>query len=126
MRPQGHAGPQQIHEKETIRVGGAAVVVGVLLGFVFLWPGPQHFAVIMLCIAPIFLIGISEDLTNNVSALARLMISIVSATSLVIFESNCYFADWVCTIRPTFDDASFGSDPVDCFRHHNVSCDKHY
>ena len=86
MRPPGHAGPQQIHEKETIRVGGAAVVAGVLLGFVFLWPALQHFAVILLCIAPIFLIGISEDLTNNVSALARLIISIVSATSLVMFN----------------------------------------
>ena len=88
MRPKGHGGPQQIHERETIRVGGAAVVVGVLLGLVFLWPGPQHFTVILLCIAPIFLIGISEDVTNNVSALARLIISIVSATSLVIFSGT--------------------------------------
>ena len=88
MRPKEHSGPQQIHERETIRVGGAAVVAGVLLGLVFLWPGPQHFTVILLCIAPIFLIGISEDVTNNVSALARLIISIVSATSLVIFSGT--------------------------------------
>ena len=88
MRPQAHAGPQQIHEKETIRVGGAAVVVGVLLLFVFMWPGSQHFAVTLLCIAPIFLIGVSEDVTNSVSALARLIISIASATSLVIFDET--------------------------------------
>ena len=85
MRPQGHAGPQQIHEKDTIRVGGAALVVGVLLVFVFLWPDLQQYFVMLLSVAPIFLIGISEDVTNKVSALARLIISIVSATFLVLF-----------------------------------------
>ena len=75
-------GPQRIHDGHTPRVGGVAVFIGCCVIFLFLSP-PSLGASMLLCVLPVFLIGVAEDLTNRVSALVRLLISILTAVFFV-------------------------------------------
>ncbi len=83
FRPHGHEGPQKIHEMETPRIGGVAIITGVLVAVVLLWPRANSVFINLLCVLPIAFLGTVEDLTNRVSALARLLVSVLSAILLV-------------------------------------------
>lgn len=101
FRPHVHEGPQKLHEMETPRVGGAAIIAGVLVAVVLLWPNANIAFINLLCALPIALLGTVEDLTNRVSALARLLMSLVSAILLVYVAATL--------ISPT------GFEPFDWF-----------
>ena len=76
-------GPQRIHYGHTPRVGGIAVFSGCCVAFLVFSP-PLLGAFMLVCAFPVFLIGVAEDLTNRVSALVRLLISILSAVLLAV------------------------------------------
>lgn len=75
-------GPQQIHDKHMPRVGGVAVFIGSCATFL-LWAPLSLGAFMLLCVLPVFLVGVGEDLTNRISAMVRLLISVLSAIFLV-------------------------------------------
>ena len=83
LRFEHGCGPQRIHDGHTPRVGGIAVFSGCCVAFLVFSP-PSLGAFIMVCAFPVFLIGVAEDLTNRVSALVRLLISILSAVLLAV------------------------------------------
>lgn len=67
-------GVQRSHSEPTARIGGVAVLVGVLVGCVFLHPERRGLLwTLLLCGAPAFAFGLAEDLTKRVSVLARLL-----------------------------------------------------
>lgn len=76
-------GPQRIHDGHTPRVGGVAIFVGSCVTF-FIWHPFTLGLLMLLCVLPVFVIGVAEDLTNRVSALVRLLISILTAILLVL------------------------------------------
>lgn len=79
-------GVQKIHDQPVPRVGGVAIMVGLLAGLVTLCLyrpqagiGRPYLALLMLCGLPIFLGGLVEDLTKQVSVRVRLMLAFISA-----------------------------------------------
>jgi UDP-N-acetylmuramyl pentapeptide phosphotransferase/UDP-N-acetylglucosamine-1-phosphate transferase len=81
-------GVQKVHHTAVPRIGGFAVVSGILaaiLVFWTLWPGilsaSQIFAVMLLLLAaaPAIIAGMTEDMTKTVSVRARLIATIGSA-----------------------------------------------
>jgi UDP-N-acetylmuramyl pentapeptide phosphotransferase/UDP-N-acetylglucosamine-1-phosphate transferase len=75
-----HAGIQKVHTHPTPRVGGIAIGAGALCAYVtttrggvndLLWP-------LMVAGIPAFLFGLVEDLTKEVSVVARLLATMVS------------------------------------------------
>ena len=91
-------GPQRIHDGHTPRVGGIAVFAGSCVTFLILHPLTLGLLVLF-CVLPVFVIGVAEDLTNQVSALVRLLISILTAIFLV-FGMGVVITD---TGFPAFD-----------------------
>ena len=67
-------GVQKAHNKPTSRVGGIAIVVGVLAGYVLAHPSLQNLlGPLLLAGTPAFTFGLVEDLTKQVSVRARLL-----------------------------------------------------
>ena len=67
-------GVQKAHIHPTPRVGGIAIVVGVLSGYVLTHPSRQNLlGPLLLASTPAFLFGLAEDLTKRVSVRARLL-----------------------------------------------------
>ena len=67
-------GVQKAHIHPTPRVGGIAIVVGVLSGYVLAHPSRQNLlGPLLLASTPAFLFGLAEDLTKRVSVRARLL-----------------------------------------------------
>jgi UDP-N-acetylmuramyl pentapeptide phosphotransferase/UDP-N-acetylglucosamine-1-phosphate transferase len=66
-------GVQKFHEKPTPRVGGVAILIGLIIGWLF---SPSELRALMqpmlLAAAPAFLLGLLEDLTKRVGVLERL------------------------------------------------------
>ena len=95
-RPDGL--PQKVHAEPTPRIGGLAVVCGLvaagaagtLTGVVtapFLW-------MMVVALLPAFLGGFAEDLTRRVGALPRLLMTLVSAAiAFVWLDANLYRSD---------------------------------
>lgn len=94
----GGALPQKVHDEATPRIGGLAVVGGLLAASIagtlsgvvsapFLW-------VMVAALLPAFLGGFLEDLTRRVGALARLLMTLVSAAiAFVWLDANLYRSD---------------------------------
>ncbi len=75
----GQSGVQKVHSRPTPRVGGVAVVCGVLVGGAFLPLGAAHlWAMIALSAIPAFASGLIEDLTKRVGPKWRLLATIGS------------------------------------------------
>lgn len=81
-------GVQKVHALAVPRVGGLAIVAGIvfgMLGFWFFYPKDVHSsrlaAVLLLAVAgaPAFLAGIAEDLTKRISVRVRLLATFASA-----------------------------------------------
>jgi len=76
-------GPQKVHENCPPRIGGIAVFLGSCV-FYIVAPQPESALLILLCVSPVFLVGLAEDLTNRFSASVRLLVSVLSASLLVV------------------------------------------
>lgn len=69
-----HPGVQRAHEHPTPRIGGLAIVVGLLSGVAFADAAQDELIVpLILCGIPAFVFGLLEDLTKRVSVRARLL-----------------------------------------------------
>lgn len=75
----GLHGVQKMHTTPTPRIGGVAIVVGVLSGYWVAHPGQQSLlSVLLLAGLPAFLFGLAEDVTKKVGVMARLLATMAS------------------------------------------------
>jgi UDP-N-acetylmuramyl pentapeptide phosphotransferase/UDP-N-acetylglucosamine-1-phosphate transferase len=80
-------GPQKFHQRPVPRIGGAGIVVGVLVGVA--WIAGRDAAqartaqLLMLCAVPAFAAGLAEDFTKSQSPRRRLFFSALSAVLAV-------------------------------------------
>lgn len=79
------AGPQKFHAQPTPRIGGLAIALGLVAGYLYerlsshdVNATPQ-FSYLLLAAIPAFAGGLVEDLTKRVSVSKRLLLSMVSA-----------------------------------------------
>lgn len=77
------SGPQKFHKRPVPRVGGIGIMVALAVGLVLLSikqdADLSPFALLIVCSLPVFVVGIAEDLTKNVSPRRRLIATVVSA-----------------------------------------------
>ncbi|MBS1190193.1 MAG: glycosyl transferase [Rhodocyclaceae bacterium] len=78
------AGPQKFHALPTPRIGGLALIIGLLVSSAVLSALPQHFpdrefGLLILAAMPAFLGGLTEDITKKVGVLQRLVLTMLSA-----------------------------------------------
>lgn len=77
------SGPQKFHTRAVPRVGGVAVVAGVLAGITWLewrmpWPADRYWLLIV-CALPTLTFGLWEDCTKSISPRRRLIATAASA-----------------------------------------------
>ena len=97
-------GIQRFHLSPTSRLGGFALLTGLLAGDIFMrnhiTHGLQLFEKLLICATPIFLGGLFEDLTHRVSAHSRLMLAFLSATfawsllGIGVYKTDVFFIDF--------------------------------
>jgi UDP-N-acetylmuramyl pentapeptide phosphotransferase/UDP-N-acetylglucosamine-1-phosphate transferase len=98
------SGPQKFHDRPVPRIGGLGIVSGIIaaVGVLLYWHpsdlfAPQLFA----CAMPVFLVGVMEDITKNVSPRRRLFAAAVSAAlatwllDAVIARTDIPGIDWL-------------------------------
>ena len=75
----GLEGIQKMHNKPTPRVGGVAIFAGVIAGWYVAPAGVDRIlGVLIIAGLPAFLFGLAEDLTKQVSVMARLLATMAS------------------------------------------------
>jgi UDP-N-acetylmuramyl pentapeptide phosphotransferase/UDP-N-acetylglucosamine-1-phosphate transferase len=75
----GLQGVQKMHTIPTPRIGGLAIVLGVLAGYGLGHPGQQSLlGVLLLAGLPAFLFGLAEDVTKRVGVMPRLLATMAS------------------------------------------------
>lgn len=103
----GTEGVQKCHTQPTPRVGGVAILLGVLVGYAL--SGPSQKALLgplLLAGTPAIVFGLTEDLTKQVSVQARLLATMACGvfgwvlTGLSITDANLFGLDWLlgCTV----------------------------
>jgi UDP-GlcNAc:undecaprenyl-phosphate GlcNAc-1-phosphate transferase len=71
---------RKVHTVPAPRIGGVALIVGVVFGSLTLPPEPRNVAIALaLCAIPALLGGLGEDFTRKVSSVARLCFTFISA-----------------------------------------------
>lgn len=79
-----NTGPQKYHTEPTPRIGGIAIMSGLLaaIGSMLLvdMPSKDEFGLLLLAGIPTFLGGLVEDITKRVGVLERLLITMLSGT----------------------------------------------
>jgi len=71
-------GIQKFHVQRTSRLGGVAIMLGLLVGVLI--SGDRLGLSLVVCSAPVFASGLIEDLTNKVGPNIRLLMAFVSAS----------------------------------------------
>jgi UDP-GlcNAc:undecaprenyl-phosphate GlcNAc-1-phosphate transferase len=101
------AGPQKFHSQPTPRIGGLAIVLGLLTAYLYVRVRNQdvdaiiQFGYLLLAAIPAFLGGLVEDMTKRVSVSKRLVLSMVSAgigvwlLGAVVSHLNFFMLDWL-------------------------------
>ncbi len=75
----GLAGVQKMHKVPTPRIGGVAIVMGVLAGYWVAQPERQAIlGVLLVAGLPAFVFGLAEDVTKQVGVMARLLATMAS------------------------------------------------
>ena len=79
-----HAGPQKFHAAPTPRIGGLGVMASLFVSGAALLAieqsaSSEQFGYLLLASLPAFLGGITEDVTKNVGALTRLLLTMLAA-----------------------------------------------
>ncbi|UUZ63752.1 glycosyltransferase [Polaromonas sp. P1-6] len=95
-------GVQKVHTHPTPRVGGIAIVAGVLAGYVLADPSRQSLlGPLLLAGTPAFVFGLVEDLTKQVSVRTRLLATMAcgvlgwAITGHSITDANLLGLDWL-------------------------------
>lgn len=81
-------GPQKFHTKAVPRIGGLAIGLGLYLAIAFEvnnYAQLSEEAFFVFCSLPTFLIGLTEDITKNISVRVRLIFTAISALLAVVF-----------------------------------------
>ena len=95
-------GVQKFHTRPTPRIGGVAIAVGALAGY--LLAGKAHQSLLgplLLAGTPAFVFGLTEDVTKKVSVRTRLLATMASGalgwaiTGLSITDANLVGLDWL-------------------------------
>ena len=103
----GTEGVQKFHAQPTPRVGGVAVLLGLLVGYVLAAPGQKGLlGPLLLAGTPAIVFGLTEDLTKQVSVRTRLLATMACGvfgwvlTGLSITDANLFGLDWLlgCTV----------------------------
>ncbi len=96
------SGVQKVHQQPTARIGGVAIVAGVLTGYLLAHPARQGLLLpLLLAGAPAFIFGLAEDLTKRVSVRSRLLATLVcgalgwAITGHSITDVNVPGVDWL-------------------------------
>ena len=98
----GTEGVQKFHTLPTPRVGGVAIVLGLLAGYAASSPGQKGLlGPLLLAGTPAIVFGLTEDLTKQVSVQARLLATMACGvlgwvlTGLSITGANLVGLDWL-------------------------------
>ena len=98
----GTDGVQKFHTLPTPRVGGVAIVLGLLAGYAVSSPGQKGLlGPLLLAGTPAIVFGLTEDLTKQVSVQARLLATMACGvlgwvlTGLSITGANLVGLDWL-------------------------------
>lgn len=99
------SGPQKFHSNPVPRVGGVSIVLGLAGALVYQWwsgADRRGLGILLLCCAmPVFISGLAEDVTKNVSPRRRLFFAAVSAglavwaLDAVIDHTDIVGLDWL-------------------------------
>ena len=98
----GTEGVQKFHTLPTPRVGGVAILLGLLVGYALSSPGQKGLlGPLLLAGTPAIVFGLTEDLTKQVSVRTRLMATMACGllgwvlTGLSITDANLLGLDWL-------------------------------
>ena len=98
----GVHGVQKAHANPTPRIGGVAIVAGVLAGYLVARPERQAIlGTLLLAGLPAFAFGLAEDVTKKVSVMARLLATMASGvlgwwlTGTAITSLDVLGLDWL-------------------------------
>lgn len=80
-------GTQKIHKKNAFRIGGLSIVLTTFIANFYIDKNTNDYAIPFLIVSLFFLIGFYEDITRSLSSLRRLILSIISASALILFTS---------------------------------------
>jgi UDP-N-acetylmuramyl pentapeptide phosphotransferase/UDP-N-acetylglucosamine-1-phosphate transferase len=104
------SGPQKFHSRAVPRVGGLAVVIGVMAGLLWLeWRNPGQNKMVwllMVCAVPTWAFGLWEDFTKSISPRRRLAATVASALLAVwllglhISRTDIPGVDWLIVWYP--------------------------
>jgi UDP-N-acetylmuramyl pentapeptide phosphotransferase/UDP-N-acetylglucosamine-1-phosphate transferase len=79
------SGPQKLHDQSTVRIGGVAVFLGIVVGVIALPLASRKMLLdlqvigLAVSITPLFVLGLVEDMRKTVSVRLRLLVSFGSA-----------------------------------------------
>ena len=100
-------GPQKLHVYPTPRIGGAALLIGLLAAFAYSSvPVRELLKPIVIASLPAFLFGFAEDLSRRVRWQERLAATICSGfliwwlTGISIDRTDIFLLDWTLTTLP--------------------------
>lgn len=80
-------GVQKFHDTPTPRVGGLALLAGLLTGLILLQGEARSIlAMILICGLPAFFAGLVEDTTKSVSPRLRLLSALLSGAAFLVFS----------------------------------------
>ena len=94
------SGPQKIHIEQVPRIGGLAILASLIAAAIANIPFALQ---IILGSLPVFLAGISEDITKQISPNKRLIASLLSAFLLIWLLSLQLSADGIPVLNQLFD-----------------------
>jgi UDP-N-acetylmuramyl pentapeptide phosphotransferase/UDP-N-acetylglucosamine-1-phosphate transferase len=99
------SGIQKMHSQPTSRIGGLALVLAMCVGLyvhsLFVIEDTMVGTVLLLCSLPVFLGGLTEDLTHQVSPTLRLLLSLLSCSLIHVvlqtgvLRTDIVFIDWL-------------------------------
>lgn len=72
------SGPQKVHSHEVTRLGGVALFAGLLSVVIYTEASHQYFLLCIIALLPVFIFGVTEDVTKNVSPRLRLVASVTT------------------------------------------------
>ncbi len=97
---------QNIHQKNTLRIAGIAIISALYVG-VLITRQDQNLS-LLLALSPVFLIGITEDITQKIPSIYRLLSAFLSAfIALSILGVELNHINW-----PWFDQTILSIGPI--------------
>ena len=106
-----YTGKQRVHEGETPRLGGLIIYLFLVIFSFFLsnLVFAKNLQISLLCLAPMMIVTVKEDLTHNVDFKVRFLGLVLSATSLIMLViTSLPVVDHIIVISDLFHNPVFG------------------